>query len=48
MQNNDLEKNKAIVQRYVDEMQNAHSLDNIEDIFAEDFVDQWQAAAVCL
>ena len=39
MQSNDLEKNKAIVQRYVDEMQNAHSLDNIEDIFAEEFVD---------
>jgi steroid delta-isomerase-like uncharacterized protein len=39
MQSNDLEKNKAIVQRYVDEMQNARSLDNIEDIFAEDFVD---------
>ena len=39
MQSNDLEKNKAVVQRYVDEMQNAHSLDNIEDIFAEDFVD---------
>ena len=40
MQSNDLEKNKSIVQRYVDELQNAHSLDNIEDIFAEDFVDQ--------
>lgn len=39
MHSSDLEKNKAIVQRYVDEMQNAHSLDNIEDIFDEDFVD---------
>ena len=33
------EKNKAIVQRYVDEIQNGHSLDTIESIFAEDFVD---------
>ena len=39
MQNSEIEKNKAVVQRYVDEMQNAHSLDNIEDIFAEEFVD---------
>jgi len=39
VQNNDLEKNKAIVQRYVDEIQNAHSLDGIDSIFAEDFVD---------
>lgn len=35
----ELERNKAIVQRYVDEIQNGHSLDAIESIFAEDFVD---------
>jgi predicted SnoaL-like aldol condensation-catalyzing enzyme len=39
MQSSELEKNKAVVQRYVDEIQNAHSLDGIESIFAEDFVD---------
>jgi steroid delta-isomerase-like uncharacterized protein len=39
MQSSELEKNKAVVQRYVDEIQNAHSLDAIDSIFAEDFVD---------
>jgi steroid delta-isomerase-like uncharacterized protein len=39
MQSADLEKNKAVVQRYFDEIQNAHSLDGIDSIFAEDFVD---------
>ena len=39
MQSADLEQNKAIVQRYIDEIQNAHSLDGIDSIFAEDFVD---------
>ncbi len=39
MQNSELEWNKAVVQRYVDEIQNAHSLDALESIFAEDFVD---------
>jgi steroid delta-isomerase-like uncharacterized protein len=39
MPSSGFENNKAVVQRYVDEMQNAHSLDNIEEIFAEDFVD---------
>ena len=39
MQSSELEKNKAVVQRYVDEIQNAHSLDTIESIFAEDFTD---------
>jgi predicted ester cyclase len=39
MQDADTEKNKTIVQRYVDEMQNAHSLENIEEIFAQDFTD---------
>ena len=39
MQSSELEKNKAVVQRYFDEVQNAHSLDAIDSIFAEDFVD---------
>ena len=39
MQSSELERNKAVVQRYVDEIQNAHSLDALESIFAEDFVD---------
>jgi steroid delta-isomerase-like uncharacterized protein len=39
LQSSELEKNKAVVQRYVDEIQNAHSLDAIDSIFAEDFVD---------
>ncbi len=39
MQNSKLEMNKAVVQRYVDEIQNAHSLDALESIFAEDFID---------
>ncbi len=39
MQSSELEKNKAVVQRYVDEIQNAHSLVTIESIFAEDFTD---------
>jgi steroid delta-isomerase-like uncharacterized protein len=39
MQSSELEKNKAVVQRYVDEIQNAHSLDTIESIFDEDFTD---------
>jgi len=39
MQTSVLEKNKAVVQRYVDEVQNGHSIDTIDSIFAEDFVD---------
>ena len=39
MQSSELEKNKAVVQRYVDEIQNAHSLDTIESIFDEGFTD---------
>ena len=39
MQSADLEQNKAVVQRYVDEIQNAHSLDALESIFAENFID---------
>ena len=39
MQTSELEKNKAVVMRYVDEIQNGHSLDAIDSIFAEDFVD---------
>ena len=37
--NSELEKNKAVVQRYIDEVQNGHSIDAMESIFAEDFVD---------
>ena len=39
MQISELEKNKAVVIRYVDEIQNGHSIDAIESVFAEDFVD---------
>ncbi len=39
MKNSNLEENKAIVQRYVDEIQNKHNLDAIEDIFSSDFID---------
>ena len=39
MQNSKLEMNKAVVQRYVDEIQNGHSLDTLNSIFSEDFVD---------
>ncbi len=39
MQTSELEKNKAVVMRYVDEIQNGHSIDAIDSIFAEDFVD---------
>ena len=39
MRSPNLEPNKAIVQRYVDEIQNGHSLDSLESIFADDFVD---------
>lgn len=34
-----LEENKAIVRRYVDEIQNEHNLDAIESIFSIDFID---------
>lgn len=33
------EANKAVVQRYIDEIQNGHMLDAIPDVFAEDFID---------
>ena len=39
MQTSELEKNKAVVMRYVNEIQNGHSIDAIDSIFAEDFVD---------
>jgi len=39
MQPSKLEKNKAVVQRYIDEIQNGHSLDAFESIFTDDFVD---------
>ena len=35
----DLQKNKAVVQRYVDEIHNDHSIDAIESIFSSDFID---------
>ena len=39
MQSSNLEINKSIVQRYVDEIQNGHSLETLDSIFADDFVD---------
>ncbi len=39
MKNSSLEENKAIIQRYVDEIQNEHNLDAIESIFSSDFID---------
>jgi steroid delta-isomerase-like uncharacterized protein len=39
MKNSSLEENKAVVQRYVDEIQNEHNLDAIESIFSSDFID---------
>ena len=33
------EANKAVVQRYIDEIQNGHNLDAIAEVFAEDFID---------
>ena len=39
MKDTNLEENKAIVQRYVDEIQNEHNLDAIESIFSSDFID---------
>jgi steroid delta-isomerase-like uncharacterized protein len=37
--NSSLDENKAVVQRYVDEIQNEHNLDAIESIFSSDFID---------
>ena len=39
MNNSDLQKNKSVVQRYVDEIQNNHSIDAIESIFSSEFID---------
>ena len=39
MKQYNLDENKAIVQRYVDEIQNEHNLDAIESIFSSDFID---------
>ncbi len=39
MDNERVEANKAVVQRYIDDIQNGHSIDAIPDVFAEDFVD---------
>ena len=39
MQNTNTQANKAVVQRYIDEIQNGHSLDAIGDIYSEDFID---------
>lgn len=35
----DLKTNKAIVQRYIDEVQNGHALEAIDEIFSKDFID---------
>jgi hypothetical protein len=47
-QDADTEKNKTIVQRYVDEMQNAHSLENIERYSRRILPITWQAAVTYL
>jgi predicted ester cyclase len=39
MKISDLQKNKTVVQRYVDEIQNDHSIDAIESIFSGEFID---------
>ena len=39
MRPSDLEKNKAVVHRYIDKIQNEHSIDAFESIFTDDFVD---------
>ncbi len=39
MKISDLQKNKAVVQRYVDEIHNDHSIDAIESIFSSEFID---------
>ncbi|WP_171121793.1 MULTISPECIES: ester cyclase [unclassified Ruegeria] len=39
MGNETVEANKAVVQRYIDDIQNGHSLDAICEVFAEDFID---------
>ncbi len=35
----EIKANKAVVQRYVDEIQNGHSIEAIEKVFAENFID---------
>ena len=39
MEISDLQMNKAVVQRYVDEIHNDHSIDAIESIFSSEFID---------
>ena len=39
MDTSEIEANKALVRRYVEEIQSGHSLDAIADVFAEDFID---------
>ena len=39
MKISDLQKHKAVVQRYVDEIHNDHSIDAIESIFSREFID---------
>ncbi len=39
MKISDLQMNKAVVQRYVDEIHNDHSIDAIESIFSSEFID---------
>jgi steroid delta-isomerase-like uncharacterized protein len=34
-----LEENKAVVRRFVEEMQNQHNLDLIDELFSPDFID---------
>jgi predicted ester cyclase len=35
----DTKANKAVVQRYIDEIQNGHCLDTMGEVFAEGFID---------
>ncbi|PSL20005.1 ester cyclase [Shimia abyssi] len=39
MHDETLSANKAVVQRYIDEIQNGHAIETIDDIFAVDFMD---------
>ena len=39
MENRQVQANKALVQRYVDEIQNGHDLEAIAEVFTEDFTD---------
>jgi steroid delta-isomerase-like uncharacterized protein len=39
MKNTNLQNNKAIVRRYVDEVQNGHSIEALESIYSRNFID---------